>query len=237
MWIAKDKDGEVHLFYNKPYRDTVYGGNFWTIDVPEEIKEYTKGWDHYDAIIGYWMKVDAEEYPNLKWEDEPIDIALINRKRFWDIIMEEREAAAKLARNLWQGWAEGRVAKLQKRISALDRKIGKLLNSHKNTNEVKELETTITLTKYYEDYEKEHEWFVNMLKHQERYKDCTDEQIEEIWKDHIKEEYTFDEIWDTIQCDGYTKIVLRMGRHDNQPDYDYVLETKEYIDKKMKNYL
>lgn len=28
-----------------------------------------------------------------------------------------------------------------------------------------------------------------------------------------------------------------MGRNDQQPDYDYVLETKEYIDKKkMKNY-
>ena len=24
-----------------------------------------------------------------------------------------------------------------------------------------------------------------------------------------------------------------MGRHDNQPDYDYVLETKEYIDKNI----
>ena len=28
-----------------------------------------------------------------------------------------------------------------------------------------------------------------------------------------------------------------MGRNDQQSDYDYVLETKEYIDKKkMKNY-
>lgn len=95
---------------------------------------------------------------------------------------------------------------------------------------------TIVLTHYYEDYEKEHEWFVNMLKHQERYKDCTDEEVEKIWKNHIKEEYTFDEIWDTIQCEGYTKIALRMGRHDHQSDYDYVLETKEYIDEKMKNY-
>lgn len=185
MWIAKDKNGEVHLFYNKPYRDTVYGGNFWTIDVPEEIKECTKGWDHYDAIIGYWMKVDADKYPNLKWEDEPIEVGIIEL----------------------------------------------------NATDGEPIDDTIVLTRYYEDYEKEHEWFMNMLKHQERYKDCTDEQIEEIWKDHIKEEYTFDEIWDTIQCDGYTKIVLRMGRHDNQPDYDYVLETKEYIDKKMKNYL
>lgn len=96
---------------------------------------------------------------------------------------------------------------------------------------------TIVLTRYYEDYEKKHEWFVNMLKHQEQYKDCTDEEVEEIWKDHIKEKYTFDEIWSTIQCDGYTKIVLRMGRHDIQPEYDYVIETKEYIDEKLKKYL
>lgn len=105
-----------------------------------------------------------------------------------------------------------------------------------STNE-EPIDDTIVLTRYYEDYEKEHEWFVNMLKHQERYKDCTDEEVEEIWKNHIKEEYTFDEIWNTIQCDGYTKIALRMGRHDHQPDYDYVLETKEYIDEKMKKYL
>ena len=74
MWVAKDKDGEVHLFYNKPHRDNVFGSNSWTIDVPEEIKEYTKGWEHYDAIIGYWMKVNSEDYPNLKWEDEPIEV-------------------------------------------------------------------------------------------------------------------------------------------------------------------
>ncbi len=99
------------------------------------------------------------------------------------------------------------------------------------------IDDTIVLTRYYKDYEKERERFVNMLKHQEQYKDCTDEEVEKIWKDHIEETYTFDEIWSTIQCEGYTKIVLRMGRHDIQPDYDYVLETKEYIDEKMKKYL
>lgn len=189
MWIAKDKDGEVHLFYDKPHRDNVFGSNSWTIDVPEEIKEYTKGRKHNDAIIGYCMKVNSEDYPNLKWEHEPIEVVITEKPNLsLSVIREETP------------------------------------------------DNTIVLTRYYEGYEEEHEWFVNMLKHQERYKDCTDEEIEEIWEKQIKEEYTFDEIWDTIQCDGYTKIALRMGRHDPQPVYDYVLETKEYIDEKMKNY-
>ncbi len=158
-------------------------------------KEYREGhWAYYSihSVIGphtiqhFSSKMlDADLFPNLKWEDEPIEVGLIE------------------------------------------------LNA---TNE-ELIDDTIVLTRYYEDYEKEHERFVNMLKHQERYKDCTDEEVEEIWKNHIKEEYTFDEIWNTIQCEGYTKIVLRMGRHDIQPDYDYVCESKEYIDTKIKKYL
>ena len=69
----------------------------------------------------------------------------------------------------------------------------------------------------------------------ERYKDCSDEELEEVWQNHLKTEYDFDEIWDTVQCDGYTKIVLKMGRHDCQHEYDYVCETKEYIDNYIKS--
>ena len=32
------------------------------------------------------------------------------------------------------------------------------------------------------------------------------------------------------------RLLFVWEEHDQQPDYDYVLETKEYIDKKMKNY-
>ena len=183
MWIARDKEGYLFGFNHKPvrtnYNETGYYG--WIID--------TNNIPLNDVIsIQVQMShimLPKELFPNLTWDDEPIEVGLIE------------------------------------------------LNS---TNE-EPIDDTIVLTRYYKDYEKEHEWFVNMLKRQERYKDCTDEEIEEIWKDHITETYTFDEIWSTIQCESYTKIILRMGRHDIQPDYDYVLETKEYIDKKMKKHL
>lgn len=167
MWIARDKTGRLFLYYTKP-------------------KRHKTGW-HIKGIP--YLQLDKSMFPNLKWEDEPIEVVITEKPNI--------------------------------SLSVISEEIP---------------DDTIVLTRYYEDYEKKHEWFVNMLKHQERYKDCTDEEVEEIWKNHIKEEYTFDEIWNTIQCDGYTKIVLRMGRHDHQPAYDYVVETKEYIDEKMKNY-
>ena len=66
-YIAKDKDGTVHLFWQKPYRD----GDRWWIDVPDSIKEWTKGMDDYNSVIGYWMELEANDYPTLRWEDEP----------------------------------------------------------------------------------------------------------------------------------------------------------------------
>lgn len=183
MWIARDKgmngsEGRLRLFVKeKPARHIYY--DKWTV----------LGGNAYGPMgecpHGYCIDIESNMFPNLKWEDEPIEVGLIEL----------------------------------------------------NATDGDPIDDTIVLTRYYEDYEKEHERFVNMLKHQERYKDCTDEEVEEIWKDHITEIYTFDEIWSTIQCEGYTKIALRMGRHDVQPDYDYVLETKEYIDEKMKKYL
>ena len=65
-YIAKDKDGTVHLFCHKPHRD----GNRWRIDVLK-LKEYTKGLGDYDSVIGYWMELEPNDYPTLRWEDDP----------------------------------------------------------------------------------------------------------------------------------------------------------------------
>lgn len=96
--------------------------------------------------------------------------------------------------------------------------------------------TSIVLTKYlgnsYVDYNRKQQFFINMLKNQDSYKGCSDEELEEIWQNHLKEEYNFDEILDTIQCDGYTKVVFKKGKHDCQ--HEYVCETKEYIDEFIK---
>ena len=96
--------------------------------------------------------------------------------------------------------------------------------------------TTIRLTTYYADYAAHREWFFDMLKHQDNYKDCTDEEREEIWWNHIHKEYDFDEILCTIQYEGYTLISLKTNRSDNQLHQVKVRESKEYIDNFLKKY-
>ena len=99
-----------------------------------------------------------------------------------------------------------------------------------------ELPTTIRLTTYYDDYAAHREWFFDMLKHQDNYKDCTDEEREKIWDNHIHKDYDFDEIWDTVQYEGYTLISLKMNRYEHQPHHVKVCEPKEYIDNILKKY-
>ena len=99
-----------------------------------------------------------------------------------------------------------------------------------------ELPTTIRLTTYYADYAAHREWFFDMLKHQDNYKDCTDEEREEIWWNHIHKDYDLDEIWYTIQYEGYTLISLKTNRYDNQLQQVKVCESKEYIDNILKSH-
>ena len=103
-----------------------------------------------------------------------------------------------------------------------------------DTNE--KLPTSIRLTTYYDDYAAHREWFFDMLKHQDSYKDCTDEEREKIWENHIHKDYDFDEIWDTVQHEGFTLISLKMNRYEHQPHHVKVRESKEYIDNVLKKY-
>lgn len=99
-----------------------------------------------------------------------------------------------------------------------------------------ELPTTIRLTTYYADYAAHREWFFDMLKHQDNYKDCTDEEREKIWWNHIHKEYDFDEICCTIQYEEFTIISLKTNRFDKQLHLVKVRESKEYIDNFLKKY-
>ena len=57
-WVARDKNGSITLYENKPYRDgDIWRGCSWK---PSMIYE------HF--------------FPNLKWEDECIEVELIIRK-------------------------------------------------------------------------------------------------------------------------------------------------------------
>ena len=99
-----------------------------------------------------------------------------------------------------------------------------------------ELPTTIRLTTYYEDYDAHRKWFFDMLKHQDNYKDCTDDEREKIWDNHIHKDYDFDEIRCTIQYEGHTIISLKTNRSDKQLHLVKVCESKEYIDNFLKKY-
>ena len=65
MWIARDKDGELTLFSNKPHRCTSIGkdNEYWDIVL---VNKYTSA-----------MILNSNMFPNLTWEDEPIEVELI----------------------------------------------------------------------------------------------------------------------------------------------------------------
>lgn len=68
MWIARDKDGQLTLFTNKPHRCTAVGWDNESWDV-ESMDEFT------DMMI-----LNLDLFPNLTWEDEPIEIELTLKK-------------------------------------------------------------------------------------------------------------------------------------------------------------
>lgn len=82
MWIARDKGfetfdngfilGDVHLFVKKPKR----------------IKNKNRLWEDKESV---WdvrcakMKLKSEDYPDLKWEDEPLEVDLDIKHNRWDL--------------------------------------------------------------------------------------------------------------------------------------------------------
>ena len=55
LWVARDWGGMLYAYFNKPIRDTVW-----------------KEWDS-DKVS---LSIDDSFFPELKWEDEPIDVEL-----------------------------------------------------------------------------------------------------------------------------------------------------------------
>lgn len=62
MWIAKDKDGSLWLFENKPVR-----------------KKYD--WNDSNSDFMEISDTTGLLLPELKWEDEPIEVELTIKKR------------------------------------------------------------------------------------------------------------------------------------------------------------
>ena len=66
MWIARDEDGSLRIYNDEPIRSCI--DDKWTIDFSKTL---------YDEC----MAIDDDLFPELKWEDEPLEIKLIKRKR------------------------------------------------------------------------------------------------------------------------------------------------------------
>lgn len=63
-WVARDEDGQLCIFYKgKPHRG---GCNRW--------------WYSGYCAEGDWMCIDNKMFPELTWEDEPIEVELTIKK-------------------------------------------------------------------------------------------------------------------------------------------------------------
>ena len=64
-FVARDKDGQLCIFYgDKPHRG---GCDRW--------------WHPEHCPTGDWMNLPEKMFPELKWEDEPIEVELTIRKK------------------------------------------------------------------------------------------------------------------------------------------------------------
>lgn len=58
MWVARDKDGELVLYKGKPVRS--HSKDKWV--------SFGVNWENFT--------IDESLFPDLKWEDEPIEVEL-----------------------------------------------------------------------------------------------------------------------------------------------------------------
>jgi len=63
MWVARDNDGELTLYKNKPHRCKLPGWN-------------QESWDSGDD---YWIELDPKLFPDLTWDDEAIEVELVRK--------------------------------------------------------------------------------------------------------------------------------------------------------------
>ena len=74
-YVARDKDGQLCVFYgDKPQRG---GCNRW--------------WHPEHCPVGDWMNIPEEMFPELKWEDEPIEVELIFERKALPLQRQTRD--------------------------------------------------------------------------------------------------------------------------------------------------
>lgn len=64
MWVARDQDNRLNLFNNLPKR----GNGWWAAEPP------------YTDLLLDCMKINSSLFPELKWEDDPMEVNIIPTK-------------------------------------------------------------------------------------------------------------------------------------------------------------
>ena len=64
MWVARDKDGTLNLWFNKPKRAV----NFWYDQQKQD------SWKATEEFIKNKHEIDGKQFPKLTWKDEPIEV-------------------------------------------------------------------------------------------------------------------------------------------------------------------
>jgi len=60
-WVARDEDGRLCMYGDKPFRDIFYGNKTWFVE--RDLWELPK-----------------ELFPEITWESEPVEVELLIRK-------------------------------------------------------------------------------------------------------------------------------------------------------------
>jgi hypothetical protein len=58
MYLARDKNNDLYLFYGRPHR----GRECWWAD---------------EGIDGTYLKIEKSLYPEVTWDSEPLQVALV----------------------------------------------------------------------------------------------------------------------------------------------------------------
>lgn len=68
LWVARDENGWLHLWFREPHR----ARNFW---IAEQIQD---GWLQREEFVQNKHRLDDNLFPEIEWEDEPLEIKLFS---------------------------------------------------------------------------------------------------------------------------------------------------------------
>lgn len=74
MWVTRNKDGELILWWKKPKR------------YKRKCKWGRYGITNIFAFSIYGAAINSKLFPELKWEDEPVEVAIVSKKLLSDMV-------------------------------------------------------------------------------------------------------------------------------------------------------